>query len=313
MYFKDWVKKVNRNYHFMGIGSGWGATDMGTADGPKQLFESHHPTQHISFQDYFKPERLTLKEHHEGCDSFSFYKKISIPSLIHRQEKVNRINSYLYDLILDTLAQEEFPIIIGGDHSLATATWSAVQQFYGQDFGLIWIDAHLDAHTFISSPSKAPHGMPVSSLLGYNPSWKQPAAIQPENLIYLGPRSYEEEEFIYLKERNVTIHFTEDCQKQTFASLFLQAKQTFAKRGLKYGISLDIDALDPEEAPGTGAPAPHGLQSQDIITALKGCLNDPNLLAFELVEYNPHRDQNYKTQVLLWRLLESCLEVPTLC
>lgn len=299
-----------KNYHVIGIGSGWGASVMGTADGPKALLTGLHPETKVPFQNYFKPTELTLIDAHAEYRPFSSYDSLDKQGIQHRQQQSKKTNKCTYDLVLTACQKSQFPLIIGGDHSIAGATWSAIHHHHGQDFGLIWIDAHLDAHTFFSSHSKASHGMPISHLLGYDRAPNKNPVIRPENLIYIGPRSYEKEELDFLNKRNVTIYSTKDCAEQSFTYFFNKAKQFFSFKGLKYGISLDIDVLDPEDAPGTGAHAPNGLYAKDIIAALKGGLHDPNLLAFELVEYNPYLDQAQKTEKIMWALLESCLATP---
>ena len=296
----------------MGIGSGWGASTMGTADGPQTFLNGFHPKTKVSFQDYFNPYQLTLIDAHDGYRPFSLYDGLDEQGVQGRQQRSRELNKLTYNLVLSACKKNQFPLIIGGDHSIATATWPAIRHHHGQEFGLIWIDAHLDAHTFSSSPSKASHGMPISRLLGYDePSADQEPTILPENLTYIGPRSYEKEELSFLNEKNVTIHSTKDCKEQSFAHFFNQTKQALVLKGLKYGISLDIDVLDPEDAPGTGAQAPNGLYGKELIAALRGGLHDPNLLAFELVEYNPHLDRAQKTEKMMWALLDSCFTVPS--
>ena len=137
----------------------------------------------------------------------------------------------LYGQVEAAIAQNVFPIAIGGDHSMAIGTWSAVVNALDmrQKFGLIWIDAHLDAHTPHTSPSQAYHGMPVASLLGEGPSelasiGGRGQKIAPEHICFVGARSYEEGEHLFLQQRDVKIFYMEELRERGMGAVMNDAR-----------------------------------------------------------------------------------------
>lgn len=184
-------------------------------------------------------------------------------------------------------------ITFGGDHSCAVGTWSAVAQHH-DDFGLIWIDAHMDAHTPETSPSGNPHGMPVASLLGYGDSRlttilsKNPK-IKPENIILIGIRSYEDGEAELLEKLGVKVLKIKTVKEQGFVNCMQDAYDYFEAKRLPFGISIDLDGLDPETISAVGTPVENGISLQSLTTALTR-LNMPQVIGIEIVEYNPSLD-----------------------
>lgn len=201
-------------------------------------------------------------------------------------------------------------ITIGGDHSCAIGTWSGAASAVkaSGDIGLIWIDAHMDAHTPDSSPSGAIHGMPVASLLGYGPSELTSveyagAKIKPQNLCLIGIRSYEAEEKALLERLGVKIFYVDEIQN--LGAVFQEAVSHVTRNAVKYGISLDLDAIDPMQAPGVGSPEHNGLNARDLINAFSSHVIGPEFLGFEVVELNSFEDKDDKTAKLAINLVEA--------
>ncbi|MBL8677187.1 MAG: arginase, partial [Alphaproteobacteria bacterium] len=216
-----------------------------------------------------------------------------------------------------TLKRNERPVVIGGDHVIAIGTWAGVTRGLEakQKFGLIWVDAHMDSHTMETTPSQAYHGMPLAVLLGHgDPSLvnlldKGPVLL-PEQVCLIGVRSYEEGEANLLKQLGVRVFFMEEIEERGFEAVFKEALSIVKKDTKSYGLSIDLDAFDPIEAPGVGTPAPQGLKQRDVLPALIQAKNDPALKAFEIVEYNPDRDRNDKTLYLMRDILLNLLSTP---
>lgn len=302
----------------VGVGCGWGASNMGTAKGPGYLFASHDPEQDTpsSFSDLFSPHVVYDTFHDSLSDLDSFY-PLDGDALRHRTEGVLKMLLTEYETLYTIFKKSSKPFVIGGDHSIAIATWSAAAAYKHHPFGLIWIDAHLDAHTPQTSPSHAIHGMPVAVLLGYGDDrftsiGFKGAKLHPENIAYIAVRSFEKEELDLLKGLGVKIFFMENVTEQGFQKIFHQAREHVCRNTPFFGVSFDIDAVDPIDAPGTGtrASTPHGLQAKDVISALQGLLFDPHLIGFELMEYNPDLDKNDLTLKLIWRLTHSLYRRP---
>lgn len=235
-----------------------------------------------------------------------------------RMISVIDFNKRLSQNISDVLANNHKPIVIGGDHSVALGTWFGVSKHLrpSEKLGLIWIDAHLDSHTFSTSPSKAIHGMPVATLLGHGDSHFQEAfggaVVNPEDLVFIGARSYEEGEHSLLKELGVKIFYMKDVDQEGFDSVFERALEHISKRTDFIGVSLDMDAFDPTEIPAVGSPEKNGIFTQSAIPSLSKISNLPNLIAFEIVELNPELDKGEQSFETTERLLAHMFNPPAL-
>lgn len=288
-----------RQWHIIGVGSGWGARDMGTASGPKALMEA--------VPAFFQKFPQTLTDWHEG-KPLRFSNPLPLPvrqAQVHA-EHVLKMAVTLSAQVQNTLLREQLPLVLGGDHSMAIGTWSGVKLALNEeDMGLIWIDAHMDAHSPQTSPSLNMHGMPVAVLLGYGDSQftgigSLAPKLKPENVCLIGIRCFEPEEATFLKGLGVQVYSMKDVRRRGFAAVFQEARRRMPAR--RFGLSIDVDAFDPEEAPGTGTPEASGLRLEDVRRSLCGLAQDPAFLGLEIAEFNPHRDIDGKTCFLVWEL-----------
>lgn len=201
-------------------------------------------------------------------------------------------------------------VVMGGDHSCAIGSWSGTAMGIAPQgkLGLIWIDAHLDSHTPDSTISGNVHGMPLAALLGYGDLSltqllsPQPK-IAPENVCIIGVRSFEPPEKKLLENLKVRIYYMDEVKERGLKTIFNEALLHVKKNTAAYGISLDLDAIDPNEAPGVGTPEPGGIHAQDLMDALRQVLQDPNFLGAEIVEFNPENDVNHKTEKIIGDLI----------
>lgn len=206
---------------------------------------------------------------------------------------------------------KQFFITVGGDHSSGIGTWSGAAEAYRDqgDIGLIWFDAHLDAHTYETTPTGNIHGMPVACLLGYGHHdltsiMSSTPKIKPQNLVFIGARSYEDGEHSLLKKLGVKIYYMDEVKQQGLETIFKEAIKIVKTHTIAYGVSLDIDGIDPREAPGVGTPAEDGVAAQDLIDTIKLLRNDNAFIGSEIVEFNPNLDQQQKTEKITIDLLE---------
>ena len=194
----------------------------------------------------------------------------------------------------------DFPLILGGDHSIAAASWRGVGRALGRAPGLLWIDAHLDAHTPMTSPSGNLHGMPVAALLGEGNSMLSGVAgpsLEAGNLVLLAAHSYELAELELLRRLGVTIHLLDEIREGGLSAFIDEACRNFGER--PWGVSLDIDVVDPIHAPGVSTPVAGGLRPEELLSALKGICRRPGCVALEIAEFNPECDQAGKTCSLI--------------
>ena len=204
-------------------------------------------------------------------------------------------------------SQQRFAVV-GGDHSCAIGTWNGVASAMTVPPGLIWIDAHMDAHTPRTSPSGSVHGMPLAALLGYGAPQllavgdKAPA-LAPEQVCVLGVRSYEPEEARLLEQLGIRVFFMEEIRARGLAAVMAEALR-IATHGLaRFGVSIDLDAIDPRDAPGVGSPVTQGIRGDSLIEALWIVGKHPGLIGVEVAELNPARDDRHGTTAKLTRAL----------
>lgn len=203
---------------------------------------------------------------------------------------------HLADEVGHALRGGEFPVIIGGDHSVAIGTWSGVARVAGEPVGLLWIDAHLDSHTPETSYSGAIHGMPLACLLGRGDKrllniGLAGVQVSAGHTAVLGARSYEPEELDFLKASGVRIIDSVELAQRGFADCLHEALGIVTAAPAGFGVTLDLDAIDPLLAPGVGSPEPEGLNARDVLEAVSGIAGLPGFRALEIVEYNPDRDR----------------------
>ncbi|MCF6766348.1 arginase [Thiotrichales bacterium 19S3-7] len=201
-------------------------------------------------------------------------------------------------------------ITIGGDHSCAIGTWSGVAQVH-TEFGLIWIDAHMDAHTPDSSDSGNLHGMPVASLLGYGEQklahiLSETVKVKPENIILIGIRSFESSEAKLIKKLGIKVFMIDEVKKLGFQACFNQALNYFKERQLNFGISFDLDGLDPKDIQALGTPVEDGIRLNELIESFKK-IPEKYLIGLEITEYNPSLDKNDKGLEVIQRVLNSII------
>ncbi|WP_138512638.1 arginase [Rhodoferax bucti] len=204
--------------------------------------------------------------------------------------------------VQQVLRHGQQPLVVGGDHSCAVGTWSAVADHVRLQgaLGLVWIDAHLDAHTPDTSDTQAPHGMPLAALLGHGApgmtdlfGWR--GKLHPEHVAIIGARSYEPAEQALLARLGVRVMYMPEVQERGFAACFAEAQAIAHSGTAGWGISFDLDGLDPRDAPGTGTPVEQGIRLADALAVLAGCQQQPGFVAMELTEYNPLRDFGGRT------------------
>jgi arginase len=282
------------NVALVGFASGVAANNSDCALGPWYLY--YHPElfQALPFATYWAA-------------------MVQSTALGHGREvlpEVEKNLQQLADAVLP-LAQAQKPLcVLGGDHSSGIGTWSAVAHANRSkgDIGLIWIDAHMDSHTPETSETQNIHGMPVAHLLGKGvPSLCQlmdaQVKVKPENICLIGIRSYESGEAELLKTLGIKVYFAEEVLQRGIDVVFEEAIQHVKRQTNGFGVSIDMDAIDPEDAPGVGCREPGGINGQQLVQSLNGLAQREPLLAIELTEYNPLHDIEAKTAKLMVELL----------
>ncbi len=208
------------------------------------------------------------------------------------------------EAVLKALEEGMTPLVLGGDHSLAAGSISGVAEFYrrqGQKIGLLWMDAHSDINTPETSPSGNVHGMPLAALLGLGP---EPLAnlcgfapkISPENTVLIGVRDIDAGERENIRRAGVAEVYTmRDIDERGMRAVMEEALRAAGRGTAGYHVSLDMDWIDPEDAPGVGTPVRGGATYREAHLAMEILADHGRLLSFEIVEVNPVIDEHNRT------------------
>jgi arginase len=273
--------------------SGIGAGKSGCAKGPIQLQHSPYLKSLQPLLDWQSP--LTPTQQLQGMAALA---------------SIADLSNQLAQTAADLTRQKRFFLTLGGDHSSAIGTWSGVATAIApQSLGLIWIDAHLDSHTPDTTPSGNIHGMPLAALLGAGPTelthiLTTQTKLKPENVCIIGVRSFEPAEKHFLEEMNVRIYYMDEIKTRGIDTVFEEALAHVRKNSNYLGVSIDLDAIDPQSAPGVGSPEPDGIDPEALYQGLAHLLSQKELLAAEIVEYNPELDKHHETEQIAVTLIE---------
>jgi arginase len=207
------------------------------------------------------------------------------------------------------------PVTLGGDHSLAAGSVAGVATAYaerGQRIGLLWLDTHSDIHTPDSSASGNVHGMPVAHLLGHGDpglsTIASPApAVNPENVVLVGLRDVDAPEREHIRDWGVRAFTMRDIDERGIADVMREAIDLASAGAAGVHASLDMDWLDPLEAPGVGTAVDGGVTYREAHTAMEMLADSNRLLALDVVEVNPVLDRRNRTAELAVELMASAL------
>ena len=207
------------------------------------------------------------------------------------------------DLVLKTLEAGKVPLVLGGDHSVAAGTVSGVAKYYrrkNQKIGLIWIDAHTDMNTPETSPSGNVHGMPLAALMGLGPSelgniYEFSPKVDPENCVLVGIRNVDNFEKENIRKAGVEVFTMRDIDERGMRVVMEDALAMAGRGTAGYHVSLDMDWIDPEDAPGVGTPVWGGATYREAHLAMEIIADHARMLSFEIVEVNPVIDEHNQT------------------
>jgi arginase len=211
------------------------------------------------------------------------------------------------------LTKGHFPLVLGGDHSIAVGTVSGIAaacRRQGKKLGLLWVDAHGDINTPESSPSGNIHGMPVASLLGQGPAeltgigGKGPK-VDPANIALVGIRSLDEGEKRRLKATGVQVHTMSDIDRHGIHRVMKKALARVTDGTDYVHVSFDLDAVDPTVAPGVGTPVKGGLDYREAHLIMELLHDSGVMTSLEMVEVNPILDQGNASAAFAVELVQS--------
>lgn len=230
-------------------------------------------------------------------------------SHLRNLKEVSEANQKLSEAVSEVIDNDRFPLVLGGDHSIAIGTLAGVSRHYN-NLGVIWYDAHGDLNTAETSPTGNIHGMPLAVSLGighasltgiggYTPK------VKPENVVIVGARSLDEGERELIRERGIRVYTMHEIDKLGMTAVMEETMDYLRERTDGVHLSLDLDGLDPNDAPGVGTPVMGGISYRESHLAME-MLSDSDLVtSAEFVEVNPILDDKNKTATAAVALMGS--------
>lgn len=213
------------------------------------------------------------------------------------------------------MARGHLPLVLGGDHSVAVGTIAGVSRHFRKRkarVGVIWIDAHPDMNTPQTSPSGNVHGMPLACSIGMGPRalthiYGYAPKVDPKNVALIGLRDVDSLEKPHVKRSGVRAFTMRDIDERGMRAVMAEAIEIAAAGTEGFHVSLDMDSVDPQEAPGVGTPVRGGLNYREAHLAMEMICDSGRMVSLEVVEVNPVIDEANRTALLAVELVMSAL------
>lgn len=282
----------------VGAGSDLGVHIDGAHIGPAQLSSD--------LQSFYKGDRISFVQDE------NILKSRNLSDRRKNEYDIDKFNSAIYKAILENINNEAFPILLGGDHSVAVASALASAKKY-TDIGIIWIDAHGDFNTFDTTVTGNIHGLPLAAITGYKNHelryFHDGNTINPENAVIVGARSLDPAEKDNLRYAGVTVFTTEDIKEQGVEAIMSKAFEIASKKTKGVHVSFDLDVIDPSLAPGVSVPEFDGITVEEAMEINKQVVKHiDKVVSYDLVEYNPLRDLERKTEQIAINLVAQIIK-----
>ncbi len=221
----------------------------------------------------------------------------------------------LAEIVQKCLEEKFVPLILGGDHSIAAGAVSGVASYFRKEkkqIGYIWLDAHGDMNTPESSPSGNVHGMPLAAVMGYGApelvdllGFKP--KVEPQNIVLVGVRDLDLQERRLVKKSGVRVFTMRDIDERGMREVMADALKYATDDTDGISVSLDMDFVDPSDAPGVGTPVRGGVTYREAHLAMEMIADSDAMASMEVVEINPVIDEHNRTALLGVELILSGL------
>ena len=221
----------------------------------------------------------------------------------------------LAEIVQKCLEEDFVPLVLGGDHSIAAGAVSGVAAYFRKEkkqIGYIWLDAHGDMNTPESSPSGNVHGMPLAAVMGYGApelvdllGFKP--KVEPQNIVLVGVRDLDLQERRLVKKSGVRVFTMRDIDERGMREVMADAIKYAMDDTAGIAVSLDMDFVDPADAPGVGTPVRGGVTYREAHLAMEMIADSEAMVSLEVVEINPILDEHNRTALLGVELVLSAL------
>ena len=212
---------------------------------------------------------------------------------------ITKASAKLAETVDNIVASGAFPLVLGGDHSIAIGTLAGLVRHY-QNLGVIWYDAHADLNTKESSPSGNIHGMPLAISLGIGHEgltsiYGKETKIKAENIVIIGARSLDDGEKELIRDKGIKVYTMHEIDRLGMTRVMEETIDYLRDRTDGVHLSLDLDALDPNDAPGVGTPVAGGISYRESHLAMEMLEESKLITSAEFVEVNPILDEKNRT------------------
>jgi arginase len=227
--------------------------------------------------------------------------------------RVSHKEAMMVQAVLDV---GDFPLIMGGDHSMSIGTLAGVGlhcKEQNKKLGVVWVDAHPDMNTHETSPSGNIHGMPLAVAMGVGAKELTSLCgdftkVQPENVIIVGARDIDAGEAALIKRLGVTIYTMYDIDKFGMVNIAEKVVAQMKKQAIDHlHVSFDVDSVDPSVAPGVGTPVPGGLSYREAHFLMEGLAESGMVASMDVAEVNPILDDRNRTAEFAAEIVSSCM------
>jgi arginase len=230
-------------------------------------------------------------------------------SNLRNLDLVSEKNANLADKVDEAIQSGSFPLVLGGDHSIAIGTLAGVSKHY-KNLGVIWYDAHGDLNTAETSPSGNIHGMPLAVSIGIGHSALTEIGgygpkVKPENIVIIGARSLDEGEKVLIKEKGIKVYTMHEIDRMGMTKVMEETISYLKDKTDGVHLSLDLDGLDPVDCPGVGTPVIGGISFRESNLAMEILEEAKIITSAEFVEVNPILDDKNKTASVAVALMAS--------
>lgn len=224
-------------------------------------------------------------------------------------EEVVKVSSELAACVDAEISNGRFPLMVGGDHSISIGSLAGMSKHY-DNLGVIWYDAHGDLNTPDTSPSGNIHGMPLAASLGIGDPqlteiYGKGPKIKPENVVIIGARCLDPGEKELIREKGIQVYTMHEIDRMGMPAVIEETIEYLKERTDGLHLSLDLDGLDPSEAPGVGTPVIGGMTYRESHLAMEMLFETGLITSAEFVEVNPILDDGNRTAGLAVGLMGS--------
>ncbi len=240
--------------------------------------------------------------------------KITNPKLKYINEIIKTCNT-LSTKVEKVLEKGQFPLCIGGDHSMALGSIAGISSYCRKKkmtLGVIWIDAHADMNTDQTTPSGNIHGMPMAASLGLGHEklvnfYGFSPKVKPENCALIGVRSIDAQERLNIKKLNLPVYTMSDIDKLGIHRIISRVLKQFKEKVDHLHVSFDLDSVDPSFAPGVGTPVPGGLSYRESHLLMESIADCGCMDSLEVTEINPILDNKNKSAIFACDVIGSIM------